>query len=151
MARTIKTDNVVSLEIKDAKNFDPLSDLIDNYGNVKQQADHFKAVADGVKNQIKQIMLSENSSKASGNFFTVTLSERRNESFDMDKLVKILLESDLPEESKKDLIIYKPTVDMDLFETLLYHDVISDELKKEINTAKNVSISQVLRVKENKA
>ena len=122
-----------------------LDELIPEYGENKSKFDALKKVCDNQNSKIKSLMRYITSYEAGEYVATKTI--RVSESFNEDALIEVL--HTVPEVAQ-DLIKTKEYVDMDAFESALYHGRIEDDLLSKINKCRVRKETVALSVKKAK-
>lgn len=119
-----------------------LKELVESYIINKQNEADFKKQASAENTQIKELMTQYNLKEVATDNGTAKLSEQVSKSFIEDKLIEFLKANNLAD----DIVKTKEYVDYDALESALYHDKISDELKKEMANCQETKTTLVLRI-----
>ena len=123
---------------------DELYDLVTDYIDNKALEAKYKSLASSDNTKIKQIMTSKNLTSFSCNSGTVTLSERKSESFNEDELIEFLMSKG----HDGDIVKTKRYVDYDALESAIYHEKLSKDDVKELDKYKEIKVTQVLNIKK---
>ena len=112
-----------------------LSKLIDEYKESKDKENSLKKVNDRMGKDIKQYMLDNNMTKASGEKYTVTMSKTIKQKLNEDLAIEIIKEN-LGGALLASVIKQKEYIDEDALEKLVYNGDfdITKLAKAEINT-----------------
>lgn len=121
---------------------DELYNLVKDYINNKTLESEYKNLASSGNTKIKKIMSTRNLSSFSCDYGTVTLSERKSESFEEEALIEFLKSS-----GHSDIVRTKECVDYDALESAIYHEKISKEEVKQMDKYKVTKVTQVLNIK----
>ena len=140
MRRKIFDDSTETTEI----NKDELSDLVADYIDNKSLEAKYKNLAASGNTKIKQIMTSKHLTSASCSTGTVTLSERKSESFNEDELIEFLMSKG----HEGDIVKTKRYVDYDALESAIYHEKLSEDDVKELDRYRDTKITYVLNIKK---
>ena len=108
----------------------------------KEREKEFKDAASIQNTQIKVIMSELDIKEFETDNGKVVLSDRKTEDFNEERLIKFLKERGL----ESDIIKTKEYVDFDALESAIYHDKISGDNLKDMNSCKDVKVTQVLRI-----
>ena len=121
---------------------DKLKHLVNDYLVNKEREKEFKDAASIQNTQIKVIMSELDIKEFESDNGKVVLSDRKTEDFNEERLIKFLKERGL----ESDIIKTKEYVDFDALESAIYHDKISGDNLKDMNSCKDVKVTQVLRI-----
>ena len=121
---------------------DKLKHLVKDYIVNKEREKEFKDAASIQNTQIKVIMSELNIKEFETDNGKVVLSDRKTEDFNEERLIQFLKERGL----ESDIIKTKEYVDFDALESAIYHDIISGDNLKDMNSCKDVKVTQVLRI-----
>lgn len=121
---------------------DKLKHLVKDYIVNKEREKEFKDAASIQNTQIKVIMSELNIKEFETDNGKVVLSDRKTEDFNEERLIQFLKERGL----ESDIIKTKEYVDFDALESAIYHDIISGDNLKDMDSCKDVKITQVLRI-----
>lgn len=121
---------------------DKLRYLVKDYLINKEREKEFKDAASIQNTQIKVIMSEMNIKEFESDNGKVVLSDRKTEDFNEDKLIKFLKERGI----ENDIIKTKEYIDFDALESAIYHDKISGDNLKDMDSCKDVKVTQVLRI-----
>lgn len=121
---------------------DKLTHLINDYIVNKEHEKEFKDAASVQNTQIKVIMSEMNLSEFETSTGKVILSDRKTEDFNEEKLIQYLKERGI----ENDIVKTKEYVDFDALESAIYHEVISGDNLKDMDSCKVVKVTQVLRI-----
>jgi hypothetical protein len=121
---------------------DKLKHLVKDYLVNKEREKEFKDAASIQNTQIKVIMSELNIKEFETDNGKVVLSDRKTEDFNEERLIQFLKERGL----ESDIIKTKEYVDFDALESAIYHDIISGDNLKDMNSCKDVKVTQVLRI-----
>lgn len=121
---------------------DKLRFLVKDYLINKEREKEFKDAASIQNTQIKVIMSELDIKEFETDNGKVVLSDRKTEDFNEERLIKFLKERGL----ESDIIKTKEYVDFDALESAIYHDKISGDNLKDMNSCKDVKVTQVLRI-----
>lgn len=121
-----------------------LSHLVRDYIINKDKEKEFKDAASAENTEIKAIMTELNLDNYETDAGKVTLSERKNESFIEDKLIEFLKTRNLAD----NIVKTKEYVDFDALESAIYHEKIAGDDLKDMAECKEVTTTQVLRIKK---
>lgn len=121
---------------------DKLKHLVKDYLVNKEREKEFKDAASIQNTQIKVIMSELNIKEFETDNGKVVLSDRKTEDFNEEKLIKFLKERGI----ENDIIKTKEYIDFDALESAIYHDKISGDNLKDMDSCKDVKITQVLRI-----
>ena len=121
---------------------DKLKHLVKDYLVNKEREKEFKDAASIQNTQIKVIMSELNIKEFETDNGKVVLSDRKIEDFNEERLIQFLKERGL----ESDIIKTKEYVDFDALESAIYHDIISGDNLKDMNSCKDVKVTQVLRI-----
>ena len=121
---------------------DKLKHLVNDYLVNKEREKEFKDAASIQNTQIKVIMSELDIKEFESDNGKVILSDRKTEDFNEERLIKFLKERGL----ESDIIKTKEYVDFDALESAIYHDKISGDNLKDMNSCKDVKVTQVLRI-----
>lgn len=119
-----------------------LNYLVTDYIFNKDREKEFKDLASAQNTEIKVIMNEFNLDKYETDVGKVTLSERKTEDFIEDKLIDFLKTRGLSD----GIVKTKEYVDFDALESAIYHETISGDNLKEMDSCKEVKTTQVLRI-----
>lgn len=123
-----------------------LKSLIESYIINKQNEDDFKKAASAENTQIKEMMHEYKITEYDTDLGTAKITEQEKITFIEDKLIEFLKKNNLAD----DIVKTKEYVDFDALESALYHDKISDELKKQMATCQEKKVTTVLRISKKK-
>lgn len=143
LSETNNTDSAVKQNLVAS---DSLTKLVESYIVNKQNENEYKKQASAENTQIKEIMAQYGMSSVETELGTATLSEQKRESFIEEKLIEFLKERGLED----GIVKTKEYVDFDSLESAIYHEVISGDNLKDMSNCKEVTITQVLRIKAKK-
>lgn len=122
-----------------------LDEMIKNFYEDKQQADHFKKIAEDFNSQIKELLTQENLKEfETTNGLIAKMTIQKRESFDEDKLIaklKVL--------NGYTAIKTKEYVDMDELENLIYNGHIDAGQLTDCKQIKEVTTLKVNKKKGN--
>ena len=135
-----KMFNEETTEINMGELYDLVTDYIDN----KSLEAKYKSLASSGNTKIKQIMTNKNLTSFSCGSGTVTLSERKSESFNEDELIEFLMSKG----HEGDIVKTKRYVDYDALESAIYHEKLSKDDVKELDKYKEIKVTQVLNIKK---
>lgn len=122
--------------------------LIPRYAVNKAQAAELKKVCDVQNKEIKELRLNEKLDLYTVNGYKAIRSVSKRESFDEDKLVKILKKVDI-----EGLIKTKEYVDMDILEDAIYRGQLGEDTILALDSCKEVKevvTLKVTKIKEKK-
>ena len=140
MSRVALSQNNESYTETEAQ--DKLKYLVKDYLVNKEREKEFKDAASIQNTQIKVIMSELDIKEIETDNGKVVLSDRKTEDFNEERLIKFLKERGL----ESDIIKTKEYVDFDALESAIYHDKISGDNLKDMNSCKDVKVTQVLRI-----
>lgn len=140
MSRVALSQNNESYTENEAQ--DKLKCLVKDYLVNKEREKEFKDAASIQNTQIKVIMSELNIKEFETDNGKVILSDRKTEDFNEDRLIKFLKERGI----ENDIIKTKEYIDFDALESAIYHDKISGDNLKDMDSCKDVKITQVLRI-----
>ena len=140
MSRVALSQNNESYTETEAQ--DKLKYLVKDYLVNKEREKEFKDAASIQNTQIKVIMSELDIKEFETDNGKVVLSDRKTEDFNEERLIKFLKERGL----ESDIIKTKEYVDFDALESAIYHDKISGDNLKDMNSCKDVKVTQVLRI-----
>lgn len=140
MSRVTLSQNNESYTETEAQ--DKLKYLVKDYLVNKEREKEFKDAASIQNTQIKVIMSELDIKEFETDNGKVVLSDRKTEDFNEERLIKFLKERGL----ESDIIKTKEYVDFDALESAIYHDKISGDNLKDMNSCKDVKVTQVLRI-----
>lgn len=120
-----------------------LETLINEFAQTKRTADILKKKADDLNKQIKDEMVALGLDSYDTDLFSVTYSVSKRETLNEDKLLDVAHRFNL-----KKIIKKKEYVDINILESELYNNKISDEVVQEIAKCKQTKEIPTLRVKE---
>ena len=140
MSRVALSQNNENYTETDAQ--DKLKHLVKDYLINKEREKEFKDAASIQNTQIKVIMSELNIKEFETDNGKVVLSDRKTEDFNEERLIQFLKERGL----ESDIIKTKEYVDFDALESAIYHDIISGDNLKDMNSCKDVKVTQVLRI-----
>ena len=121
---------------------DKLKHLVKDYLVNKEREKEFKDAASIQNTQIKVIMSELNIKEFETDNGKVVLSDRKTEDFNEERLIQFLKERGI----ENDIIKTKEYIDFDALESAIYHDKISGDNLKDMDSCKDVKITQVLRI-----
>lgn len=121
---------------------DKLTHLINDYIVNKEHEKEFKDAASVQNTQIKVIMSEMNLSEFETSTGKVILSDRKTEDFNEEKLIQYLKERGI----ENDIVKTKEYVDFDALESAIYHERITGDNLKDMESCKVVKVTQVLRI-----
>ena len=140
MSRVALSQNNENYTETEAQN--KLKHLVKDYLVNKEREKEFKDAASIQNTQIKVIMSELNIKEFETDNGKVVLSDRKTEDFNEERLIQFLKERGL----ESDIIKTKEYVDFDALESAIYHDIISGDNLKDMNSCKDVKVTQVLRI-----
>lgn len=140
MRKTI--DNPQSNTFTETEIQDKLTHLINDYIINKEHEKEFKDAASVQNTQIKVIMSEMNLSEFETSTGKVILSDRKTEDFNEEKLIQYLKERGI----ENDIVKTKEYVDFDALESAIYHERITGDNLKDMESCKVVKVTQVLRI-----
>lgn len=120
-----------------------LENLIEKFGAIKKELKTLKKESDDLTKNIKDIMIAENLTSVDTANYKAILQTRVSESLDEDKVIEILKENKI-----KGIIKTKQYIDEDTLEEAIYKGKLSADIIKQINTAKVVTETKALIIKE---
>lgn len=123
-----------------------LKSLVESYIVNKQKEAEYKKAASAENTEIKEIMTQNNIFDVATDLGIARLSEQNTTTFVEEKLIAFLKENNL----NKGIVKTKEYVDYDALESALYHNEISDELKKQMASCQETKTTLVLRIKTKK-
>lgn len=141
MSRVALSQNNESYTENEAQ--DKLRYLVKDYLINKEREKEYKDAASIQNTQIKVIMSELNIKEFETDNGKVVLSDRKTEDFNEEKLIKFLKERGI----ENDIIKTKEYIDFDALESAIYHDKISGDNLKDMDSCKDVKITQILRIK----
>lgn len=121
---------------------DKLRYLVKDYLINKEREKEFKDAASIQNTQIKVIMSELNIKEFETDNGKVVLSDRKTEDFNEAKLIEFLKARNIA----GDIIKTKEYVDFDALESAIYHEAITGDNLKDMESCKDVKITQVLRI-----
>ena len=140
MARKPLTTKATKMTKKDVN--ERLEQLIPSYIVNKDKEKEFKDLASAENTEIKAIMTEFKMASYETESGSVTLSERVNEDFVEEKLIEYLKERGISD----GIIKTREYVDFDALESAIYHEKISGDNLKEMDSCKEKKVTQVLRI-----
>lgn len=120
-----------------------LKNIIDSYGDAKQEESALVKKNKEINAKIKQLFLDNDISSFETDSFVATVSETEKKSLN-EELALSILKEELDEDSLKDVIKTKEYIDEDALEKLVYSKQF--DIKK-LNKAVDKSITSTLRIK----
>ena len=138
-ALTTKTETLT----RDEGN-EKLVHLVTDYIYNKDKESEFKKMASDQNTEIKAIMTELNITDVVTDAGTAILSERTNEDFIEEKLIAFLKERGIAD----DIVKTREYVDFDALESAIYHEKISGNNLKDMDSCKEKKVTQVLRIKK---
>lgn len=127
-----------------------LDTLIPQYAENKGMLDDYKKLCDTENKQIKELM-EEGSYEAGG--YKATKSIQVRESFNEDKLLSVMKQLANEYKDVSSCIKTKEYVDMDVLESIIYKQLLSNEALMEIDKcreSKEVVTLRISKIKEKK-
>lgn len=127
-----------------------LDELIPKYGEDKASLDSIKKVCDEENRSIKTLIttlpeVSEGKWEHESQGYRVVVNTTKKQSFNEDKLLEILQNSNLNIDG---LIKTKEYVDMDVLEDAMYKQLLDHDTMMEIDSCREVKKTQVLTIKK---
>ena len=124
---------------------------IEKYGDAKSRESALKKELaeenEYIKNYLREIIKKDDDSVSlDGNNYTVTLKFRDDSKMNEEKLMNYLKEHKLA----KGIIKKKEYIDEKAFEEAVYNGIITEEMLTEMDSCKDVKITEVLTVKKRK-
>lgn len=122
-----------------------LQQLIEAYAENKALADDYKKIADKENKEIKELMKAEGLENESSDNYTAKYYVTTRESMNEEKLLEILKREDIIK-----CIKTIEVVDMDILESMLYNDEISNNVVAEMNSCREIKKVVNLKVTKKK-
>lgn len=123
-----------------------LSSLVKDYLVNKEREKEFKDAASIQNTQIKVMMAELDISEFETDIGKVILSDRKTEDFNEPKLIEFLKSRNIAD----GIIKTKEYVDFDALESAIYHDKITGDNLKDMESCKDIKVTQVLRISNKK-
>ena len=120
--------------------------LIDAYANIKAKADKLKSELDSRNKELKELMKEDNIQSWDTGSNIAKFTVQRRESINEDKLIKVLQNAGFDGK----IVKLKPYVDMDELESAIYHDQLSEEVQKQVQSCITIKEVETLRVSTSK-
>lgn len=128
-----------------------IEDAIENYGDAKARESALKKeIAEEneyIKNYLREIIKDgDESVSLDGNNYTVTLKFRDDSKMNEEKLIEYLKKHKIA----KGIVKKTEYIDQKAFEDAHYKGIITDEMLADMDSCKDVKITEVLTVKKKK-
>lgn len=130
-----------------------LQELIPSYGEHKADFDALDKVVKEENSEIKKLILASGQMKHEVNGWKASVSVSNRESFNEDKLIKLLTTNEKFVEVGVDIVKQKPYVDFDALEEAIYQGDIDKDMLLELDKvkeSKEVVTLRISKVKEKK-
>jgi 23S rRNA maturation mini-RNase III len=119
---------------------DSLEDLATQYIEKKKEENSIKKITSDLNTKIKDIMSESDLTSVETSLGTLTLTYKKSESFDEEKLIDYLKSSG----NDKEIVKTKEYIDYDALESAIYHERLSNEQLKEMDKFKIVKTTPTL-------